>query len=273
MKRGLIILGGVVGVVAVAIFVLALSNIDSIVKAAIEDQGSKFTQVRVTLDEADISPTSGKGALRRLVVANPAGFKTESAFRLGEIAIDMDIGSITGDTLIIHEITISAPQVTYELGPKMSNIDAIRRNVDAALGPAGNKTAAGEKTTTQAGEDGLKVIIENLYIRRGRVNISASLLKGRKLSAALPDIHLKDIGKKKGGVSPGEVLDQVLDAVGGGASQAVASLNIAGLTREFGKVGDKLKGIGDRIGGGDPGTAIKTSAEDAGKALKKLFGR
>ena len=291
MKRGLIIGGGVLGVIvlgAIAVFVLVLSNIDTIVKAGVEEYGSEITGVKVTLNEVDISATSGKGALRGLTVGNPAGFNTDSAFKLGEVSIDLDVGSVTGDTIVVREIVIAAPQVTYELGAEGSNIDVIKNNVDSYIGPrkGGAKQAPGEKAASKddGGDQGPKLVVENLYIRDGKVSVSSALLKGKKLSAPLPAIHLKDIGKKEGGVTPGEVAEKIMAAVSSGAGKAVASLNVEGLLSDIGKGATEtlekgLEGVTKELGagagsvGGDAAETLEKGAQEAGKALKSLFGK
>ena len=143
MKRPVKIGIGIVAalaVVVVAAVVFLFASLDSLVEAAIEEIGSEATQASVRLDEAEISPTSGAGALRGLTVGNPKGFKTKSAFELGEVSIKLDIGTVTEDTIVIKEIVIDGPQVTYEIGPDGTNIDAIKKNVNAFAG--GEKQAA-----------------------------------------------------------------------------------------------------------------------------------
>ena len=44
-----------------------------------------------------------------------------------------DAGSLGANPVIIDDIVISAPEVTYELGPGGSNIDAIQRNIDTLM--------------------------------------------------------------------------------------------------------------------------------------------
>ena len=79
----------------------------------------------------ELDLTSGKGALRGLKVGNPEGFETPSAFQLGAISIKVDTGATSGEKIVISEIVIDKPDVTYELGGGGSNIDAIQKNVDA----------------------------------------------------------------------------------------------------------------------------------------------
>jgi hypothetical protein len=61
--------------------VVLLSNLDSIIKTAVEEVGSEATQANVTLSEVNILANEGKAALRGLSVSNPAGFETPSAFK------------------------------------------------------------------------------------------------------------------------------------------------------------------------------------------------
>ena len=223
MKRGLLIGGGVVVVLAVAAVWLLYSSLDSLVRAAVEKYGSEFTRTEVRLNEAVISATSGEGVLRGLKMGNPRGFKSDSAFRLGEVRVRIDIASLGRDTVIIEEVVIAAPEITYELGPNGSNIDAIRRNVESYMG-AGR--AQGRDAPKGGGAAATKFVIEDLYILGGKVGVSATALGGKTLSATLPDIHLTGIGKDKGGATPAEVLDRVIGAVGQGAGNAVASLGL-----------------------------------------------
>ncbi len=262
MKRWLLI-GGGLGVSLIVLIIIVIvyvySSLDSLIKAAVEKVGSKITQVEVQLDEVEVSITSGQGTLRGLTVGNPKGFETENAFRLGEISLKIDIGTITKDTVVIKEIVISAPQVTYELGTGGSNIDVIRRNVAAFMET--QRTGSKDESKPKNGDDeGRKLIIEDLYVRDGKVRVSASMLKGKTLSASIPNIHLIDIGKKKGGATPGEVVDKVIGAISQGTQKAVARLNL-------GKVADVAK-----EGAAKAKAEVEKVVKDVGGTLKKLLG-
>lgn len=271
MKRAIVI--GVVAVVVViggAVFFL-FSNIDSIVKAAVEEVGSRATQTKVTLNSVKISPTSGEGALNGFRMGNPAGYKTESAMRFGTVSVKVDVASITKDIILIKEVVIAAPQITYELGGGGSNIATIQKNVDAFAKSMG-AGSGGAKPETSKAEGGKKVIIENLYIRNGKIGVSASVLGGRQMDAPLPTIHLKDIGKDKGGASPAEVADKVLSAIGDGAKKAVGSL---GLDKMMDGVKEGVEGAKKMMegGAGDTKKAIESGTKGVGDAVKGLFGK
>jgi len=287
MKRGLLIGGGVVGaliVIVVVVVVFVLSSLDSLIKKGVETYGSEITQADVRLNSVKVSATSGEGTLRGLKVGNPKGFKTDSAFRLGEISIALDTGTLTKDTIVIKSIKIDQPEVTYELASGGNNIEALKHNVDAYMEEKGlkGKGEAAPKAESKKGGEGPKLVIDNLYITGGKANVSATILKGKTMSVPLPNIHLKDIGKKEGGASPGEVVDTVLSAVSKGVQNAVASLDL-GKTMEAvtkgakGAVESATKGASGAVesvtkGTSGAGGAVSEGAEKATGAIKKLFG-
>ena len=229
MKRVVKIFSGFTGACVLIFFgamILAGINMNSLVKEAIEKFGTEATLAEVKLDKAEISLKSGEGSLNGLKVGNPKGFKTPSAFEMGSISIKVDIETVTQDTIVIKEIVITGPQVTYELAGTNSNIDAIQKNVDAyskQFQTGGNvKKSEGERS---------KLIIENIYIRGGKIGVSAGFLKGKTVNASLPDIHLKDIGKKEKGVDPSQVIQEVMGSMTKGVGSAVASLGLDDLAK------------------------------------------
>jgi len=273
MKKGILIGGGVVVVVIVAAVFFLWSNLGSVIKAAIEKYGSEITQAKVSVSDVELSASSGEGALRGLTIGNPAGFKTDNAFKLGAVSLKVDTGTITGDPIVVKEVVIQAPEVTYEWASGGSNLDAIKRNVDAFT----QKMGGGSSAASDDG-GGKKVIIENLYVRDGRVDVSAGFLQGKKMGAPLPTIHLKDIGKEKQGASAGEVAEKVISAIIASAGKAVSSLNLDDLAKKAGEQLDAVKGQATDVmkkateGTGGTGEAIKEGAAGAGDAIKGLLG-
>jgi uncharacterized protein involved in outer membrane biogenesis len=274
MKKLLLIGGGLIVAVIVIVGGVAyyvLSNLDSIIKTAIEDVGSRATQTQVKLDSVNIkvSTTSSSGKLSGLTIANPKEFKTPSAFKLGEISLALDPSTVMSNTIVVKEVVIASPQVTYELANNGgSNVDVIRRNIDSFVkqyGGTGGSSSQPAAKSDPASEK--KLVIENLYVRGGKVEVSASALGGKTVPANLPDIHLKDLGKAKGGATPAEIADQIIDAIGNNATKAVASLNLDALK---GAAGQTLQNL--QQGGAGAGDATKKATEGAGGALKNLLG-
>ena len=220
MLKKILIGVGVLIVLAGAGLYFLYSNLDSLIEAAIEKYGTAAIQAPVTVESVALSPTSGSGAINGVVVGNPPGFTTPDAFRLGIISVAVDIATLTQNPVVIKEIVIAAPQVTYERGSGTGNLETIRDNVQKYAGTGGTT-----QTAPAEGEP-RKVIIENLHVRDGNVTVAASALQGRTLSTGLPAIHLRDIGKDKGGATPAEVAQRVVGAIAEQSARAgLASLN------------------------------------------------
>jgi hypothetical protein len=259
MKRIAIGLTALVVILIVGVIVL-YSSLGAIITKAVNHEGPEIIQAKVHLDETVIDATSGKGSLHGLLIGNPEGFETESAFKMDKIEITLDTGSITSSTVIINEINIQAPDVTYELGSGGSNIAAIQKNVDAYVKKHAGASDSKEKSEAKE-EGGPKMVIDHVYIKDGKVNISASLLGGKSMTVPLPDIHLKDIGKKQKGATPGEVTKSIIGALNKAILKAVAPLNL-------GKVGDiagkAVEGTKDVVEG---------AAKGVTDSVKGLFGK
>ena len=227
------------------------SNLDSIIKAAIEKYGTAATLAEVKLDSVKISITSGEGALTGLTVGNPKGFTTPQALSLGLISVKLDTGSVTGSgPITIREIVIERPQVTYEVtNTGDSNLQTIQKNTMAYSGASGGGGGSSSTSGSGGGGQERKLIITDLYVRDGQIGISSTLLKGKALSSPLPTIHLTNIGKDSGGASPAQVAQQVLGSITASASK-VAS---ADLSKELGTlkdaVGSGAGGVTDQVKG------------------------
>lgn len=279
MKKILIGLAVVIVLVAGAA-VYFLTNLDSLVQQAVEKYGSEATRTEVALSKVDLSLKEGTAALNGFRMGNPEGFKTDQAMSFGTISVRLDTGSLGGDVIAIREVVIDGPDVNYERGAGGSNFDVIQRNVEAyvkAVGAGGRPEKSGNETE-ETGEAGKQLIIENLYVRKGQVSLSAGFLEGKRLTVPLPEIHMKDIGKKDNGATPAEVAALVLDEITGKAASAgAAGMASAAKAAKEAMAGAKkmIEGAGGDAGkmlegaGGGGGKAL----EDAGDAVKGLFGK
>jgi hypothetical protein len=237
------------------------SNLDAIVKAAIESYGGDATQTKVSVQTVKLSLTSGEGSISGLVVGNPSGFATPQSLSLGSVSMKVDTASVTKlasdpkAPVVIKEVVIASPAITYERGTSGGNLEKIQENVSRYAGLDKSKPAA---KPAAGGKDEQKLIIENLYVRDGQIAISHSALQGKTLSSGLPTIHLKDIGKDKGGATPAEIADKVLGSITQQAAK-VASIDLdKSLGQLKGVVDQQLKGavpqqvpgnVGDRLQG------------------------
>ena len=139
MKK-LAMIGGVILVLIVAGVVFLYLSLNRVIRSAVETYGPEVTKSEIRLGGINVSPLSGEAQLSNLVVGNPPGFKTPSAFKLGAMRVSLEVGSVLSDTIAIREIIISAPEITYELGPGGSNI-AVLQKMCRSSPAAGVRTA------------------------------------------------------------------------------------------------------------------------------------
>jgi len=198
----------VLGLAAVAVCACYLS-INHIAKTGIERVGPLLTGGEVKVRSVLLSPITGKGRLRGLEVGNPPGFKTDAAFRARTIRVEVDLSSLLTDTWVVRRVVVEAPEVTYEGSLKGSNISKILENVERFSPSGGSKSAS------------RKYLIEHLYVKDGRVRMSASMLGGKAVTVPMGDLHLEDIGDKKGGgASLSETTLQALKPMANAVSKA-----------------------------------------------------
>ena len=263
----------VLAILIVGGFIFVYSSLDSIVKAAVESIASDMTQTEVTLSDVEISPTTGQGSLRGFTMSNPDGFKSNEAFQFDEIAVKIDIKSLTEDVIVINEIRINAPHITYEVGPQKSNIDTINEN-------AQSHGSSSEQETSN--EEAPKFIVEHLYLNDGEISVAAAPLGDKTIDVDLPNIHLKDIGKGDQGASPADILQAAFGAVTKNITGALGSVDLEGLAKG---VTDGVKGVADGVVSGASDVTdtvgdaasgatdgLKGAADGAGDALKGLLG-
>ncbi len=182
---------------------------DALVKRAIEGFGPQITGVSVNVKRVQLEPAEGRGTISGLEVGNPAGYRAPRALTLGEMRLVIDYSTLTSGVVRIKEISLQGPVVTYEPGAGGDNLTAIQRHIDAQVaklaGPGSDASSAGRK-----------FIIDNIYVRDAKVQF------GDAMGLPMPNVHLRDVGKRSNGASAGEVVKAVWGSVAGGATNVAA---------------------------------------------------
>jgi len=237
----------------ILVALIVFFTLNSIVKTGVETVAPKVTGTTVTLESVSISALTGKGTIKGLVIGNPEGFKTPHAFSLGTVRVDIDLPSLMSDKIIIEEIYIDAPEVTYEMGLSGSNIGKIQENVEAFSGPSS------EEEEDEA--EGKKIQINHFVFKNAKIGLSAKLLQGSQLSVPLPSVELNDIGKEEDGISIAKAAKEVFTPLTNQIT-AVAKAGIAN-AKELAASGVDAA----RKAGG----AVTDTAKGAIKGVKGLF--
>ncbi len=203
MKKKPLVAGGIVAAVLVAALVAVSFFLGSIVRAGVNSYGPKITQTRVHLTSASISPFSGSGTLYGLEVGNPKGWSAANLVSLGRIHVSVDPTSLFGNKIVINDIDIDSPQFDYETKIVSSNVGDLLAAVERSTGSGG---------PTAKAKNGKPISIEVRHFRLhdGSVRLGAGKAA---LRIPLPPIDLTNIGTGQGGVSPAQLVAQVMRSV------------------------------------------------------------
>ena len=256
MKKKYIFLGAFALICAGAY--LFTPSMEDIVKTVVNKYGSQITGTDVRLKGFSLSLTNGEGAVKDLTVANPANYKTPYLLELGGVKVKVNLKSLTTDTVIIDEIRVDKPVITYEmLSLTQNNIKQLQDNIS-------QNTAAAEKTeardAAQPNENkeseaaGKKIIIKLVSINEGELRAQMPLQnKNGTVSVKLPPINIKGIGEnRQGGDSIAASISVILTKILSTASQTVVNSNLGdlknvakeNLNNVVGGVKDRIKDIG-----------------------------
>ncbi len=189
--------------------------LDAAVERGIETVGTHVARVEVTLEGAGISLYSGKGVLRGLRVANPAGYRSPHAVRVGQVQVALKSLSVLSDRVVVRSVVVQGPEIHYEKRGGKTNLDVIRANVESAI---------------KHDDAGKKLQIDSLIIRDAKVYFYEKRDKPPRV-LTLNEIHLHDLGKGPEGLTGAELTRKITDKVIEETAAAVAKvvgLGIAG---------------------------------------------
>jgi hypothetical protein len=267
MKKWIFIGLGAIVVVLIVVVVVGISKLGPLVKMAVNKYGPQITGTELRVDDVGISIFSAEAKLKKFFLGNPAGFKSPSAMKVGSIYVDVDEGTITKDTIVINKVEVAGPEVTYEKRGKSDNFQSILSNVQKNV-PQGK---AAEKEPAKEGT-GKKLIINDFIVTNGKVNLAVAMPGGvmgdQEIKADLPDIHLKDLGKKEGGASPAAVAREIVAAL----YSKIKSPAVMGALNDQLK---KLSGVGiDEIEKAAKGATglVEDAGKEAEGAVDKVKG-
>lgn len=238
-KRVVIGIAVALGLVALALF-WAYHSLDVILKMALEHYGPDVLGASVKVGETHLSTRSGEGRLKNLEIGSPHGFTAPRTARFGEIRLAIDPSTITENVIVVRDISVEAPAITFERGKGGHNLDAIHRNIEAYVA---RSAGASEAKASSASRATRRFIIQRLSIKGAKVTMTNPALRGQGLTFDLPDIELRDVGRRENGLRASEIAKIVSGAIVSRVAQKV--LTSVDLLRKGGVEGavDALKGL------------------------------
>lgn len=267
-KKILSIIGWVLAVIVV-ILLLVIWQIDRIAASGTRTVGSMLTGTKVDIRDVTIRPFAGLVILKDFSVGNPEGFHNPQAIKLGKLHIDVAMGSLLSDKIIVDYVEVSgvAIDMEYAFG-KGSNLDVILKNVEKASGADKKKAEkeaekeAEKKTDDKAAQK--QVVIRKLILRDSKVTISSGVTHTSMVIPLIP-IEMENVGEGKdiaGTIS--EVLSRIILEIG--------------KVVNFDKIGQSLSDAGSGIADGvgkaadATGKTLNNTLDKSVKLLKKLPG-
>ncbi len=253
------------------VLLITLSFLDDVVRREIETRGSALTRTEVRIESVSLSLRRGTATLRGFSVANPPGYRAASALVVDEAAVDVELGTLFADRLVVRRIDINGPRVFYEIDAEgTANLDVIRKAIEsgpdagepgaaatpsAPRSPAGSRKARGRQP---------RMLIERFSLERGEVHIDTSATGGRAHVQTLEAFELTGIGADGAGATPEQVARTIVAAI---VRDVALSLAAGEIERALGKTV-----------GGPLGDVIKKGGAEAlgkgiGNVLDKVLGR
>lgn len=264
MKRiliGLLIL--LVAVVAAAAF-----TIDRIVSEGIERGGSYALGVPTRVGFVRLRLLDGSFRLRGLRVANPAGFDEPHFLRLGSAAVDVDLGSLRQDLVVVPLFALDGIDVALEREGQKTNYGVILKNLErfeSGEAPVEVERSEPGEAPAEAGPSATqkRFIVKRIVIRDVNALLEWSGVASDQtaLKVSIPEIRLRDIGAHNAqGVVMAELTDIIVKAILGAIAQHGTNLPVAVLGSLRSGVG-ALRSVPSEVVAGVGGKAVEKISE------------
>ena len=231
MKKLLVILL-IVLIVISGLFVFLKDNLDEIVREIIVTSISEATQTNVSLAQVKLNLKEGVGVLNNYQQGNPLGFQTKYAFRFDQAELDIDVGSILDDVVIIERVFINHANILYEFNDGKTNFVELKKNLDKNLKkknsdkenkPIGEQDKISSQSQTQQSK---KIIIRSFEMINTEVEAAMPFASSQTLSVQLPTIKLNNIGAKENGLLADELMRVFVDSMEKDLKRAINFKNL-----------------------------------------------
>lgn len=238
----------ITGITLVVLLFFSVLFRDYVIEFSVENAGSMLLGVPVKMGSFNSSLTNGTVEIKDLTVGNPAGYKSEHAFKLGFVRVDLALDTLLSKMVVVEEITVRGMNVDFELGLGRSNLTDLKNNLETW-------TAKEKAKKTASSKPAQSVLIKLIQMEENKIQFSNSLLNATVPVPLLP-LKLTDIGGE------GQSLAETLDSLFGYLIKAIsnACANVGGA------VGDAVAGLGNKTQ-----DAVKTGGDAVKNAGKNLI--
>src|SRR5208283_1469060 len=163
-------------------------------------------KTKVELAGAEISPLTGSGTIRGLVIGNPPGWHSDRAVYLGHAHLSINPFSLFGDHVIITDILIDQPEFIYETRIIGSNLKDLLKNIEASTGDG----SQGVETAKAKSGQPIRFEVKRFRLQNGRVTIGVG---AAAVTVPMPAITISDLGTKDGGITANQLTAAIMEKV------------------------------------------------------------
>ncbi len=261
IRRLALFVVGIFLLTLVSVFLIGFIWAGPLIEKALRVYGPEAFGADVKVEDVSLGLLGGSAELDGLVIGNPEGYNEPVAIDAQEIKIRLSLRSLFTDTVVIEDILISSPVITYEKKGSMTNIKQLQLNATTWA-----ESLSDKEREAESDEPSTKVVIRRFRIENGTLRVKLAHLPAVPIKLA--DIERTDIGGEASDAQNfGHAAKDILASLQLNASDAVENADeaIEHAAKEALKRGKDM--------GKDVLKAGEKALDDAGGKLKGLFGQ
>jgi len=231
MKKLLVRLLVTVLVIVIVVVVVGYFWMDTLAKQAVQRGGKYAMDVETTVDSVSLSPLAGTLRMKQLKIANPDGFSGPHLVSTGTFDLELDTGSLFGDTVELKKFELDGLDMYIEQTVSGNNVSAILANIERRFG-------GGDEAKDDQKAEGKKVKVDLIMIRN--VVARVKVLGGEELTVKVPEIKMEHVtDDNAAGVALPELMARILPAIVAAVLEKGGNVLPAGLATALqGDIGD-----------------------------------
>lgn len=174
-------------------------NSSFLLKRAIESYGSGAIGSPVHVGEVVMEWETGRGELRRVTIAQPAGFGPGSLLEVERVRIGVPLDPNNGQqgVFLLTEVLIAGAALNVIAKGDSTNLAAMKEQVDRQVAATQAPTGSAEQASASAAP--IRLIIDHLEFTNLRTHVSSDVLG--ELDLQVPDILEDNLGRDAGGLT------------------------------------------------------------------------
>jgi hypothetical protein len=233
---------------------------NQLLRTAIVTGAQKALQVDVRLDSIDLKVVAGKVDLQNMEIDNPEGYNHPTFLKLGHAYMDLDVASLTSDTISMDMVQLENINLVIEQKGKTNNLKEILNNLP-------------KSETTEPAEEGAGKNVRIKVLEINNIEVKAKLIpipgQADTVTLRIKPIRMENLGTDEK-IDFAGLTAKILKAISKGVAEQGAGVlptdMIGSIGDELGKQGEALlkgtKDIGKSATGGIGGLFKKKEKEE-----------